>query len=176
MVAGSAIQGIGNALTGKNSQSKEQGREFDVQNGVQLARMYQTAGLRDKLLAILGGLATQGPSQFSPRDLFNSGGAPAASGGRPAAALGLPANYQPSEGLGNYQELLRQAMHTIGYHQFDPGHAAVPQDPSAPYQAPMAPQAPQMPPAAPQRPSVAGAGYGGRFLPPGLGGPARGSR
>ena len=140
MVIGSGISSLGSSLFGGGAQkaaTKEQGREFDVSSMPQLARLYQSAPLRDKLLAIMGNLATTGPTPFQPTDIFNPGARAAqpnpnaALGARPQSAFNLPAGYQDNSGA--YQEMLRQALHTLGYHQFDPQDQNAPAAPATPF-------------------------------------------
>ena len=156
---GSGVSAFANGLFGGSGQkaaAKEQGREFDVSTMPQLARLIQSAPLRDKLLAIMGNLAGSPPAAFKANDLFNPSG-PAQAGGYSQAQLSTPAGYQDNSG--SYQEMLRQALHTLGYHQFDP------QNPSpAPTSAPAAPYG-QNGPAQGQRPyfgagGIPAGGYG----------------
>lgn len=133
-IIGGGLSALG-GLFGGNAQAnaqkagvKEQQRQFDLGGWTGAAHSLETSGLRDKLLAMFGQIASQGPQNFTPRDAFNptgtnamgqpTAGPSAGQGGMGQGQLNLPSTYKMGDGGVNpdvYSWLLRN----LGYRPTD---------------------------------------------------------
>jgi hypothetical protein len=142
--AGAIASGLGSLFGGgESTSSKDAPRQFNISQAPNIARLMESAPLRDKILAIMGNLVGTGPMPFNPIDLFNPRQAPptgtplpgsgpnpnAALGGYSQAQLSTPAGYQDNSG--DITALYKKLLNQMGYNQMDQ-FGAKPSAPGAP--------------------------------------------
>lgn len=109
LLAGSSLGGLFSGLGGASAaarSAKEQARQFNIGNAPGVARMQQSAGLRDQLLSAMS-------ARF---------------GAHPTTYTQAQGAYQPSQALGEQEDLYHRLMNQMGYRNLGqgqlPGHQA----------------------------------------------------
>lgn len=128
MVAGALSGAVGGVAAGGASMAgtKEQKRQFNIEEAQKLMRALESQPLRERLLYMLNARAGLAPAPFRPRDMYN----PQAGGTGDLGGIDLSAYkrqveaYQPQQSSAS-SDLLRKLLEQTGYKQSGTGYEAV---------------------------------------------------